>query len=58
MSKRIPIYLSVEDMEIIRDGLVPINYATKDPKFSTKNRLDNLLEEEIERNTEPSGNEE
>lgn len=55
MSKRVPVYLSVEDMAMIREGLDKLNYSLKDPKAKVKNRLDNVLEEEIERNTEPTG---
>jgi hypothetical protein len=53
--KRVPVYISVEEMAIIREGLEKIHYSLKDPRAVLKNRLDNVLEEEIDRNTEPTG---
>lgn len=50
--KRVPVYLSVEEMQIIREGLSLRPYLSMD-EVRVIRRLDSVLEEEIERNTEP-----
>lgn len=53
--KRVPVYLSVEEMKILREGL-DVRGASSKEDGKIVNRLDEVLEEEIERNTEPTGN--